>query len=390
MGRNAAANWAWIVLTLLALCLLTVLVGIGWYFLAEQVSGNELAAWFTAAFFAVVAIVLVRVIAERRAMKRDETPEKFRWYTGWPAIFALFLISAAGTINAAFVLIEGASIVRQDINTARNAYDTLSIEANRRLRVADHDHRREQLNALLQQLWEEIYSPYRGRLCGVGDAANAIIDRMRDVVPGMPRIRSSGRIDPCTEQRAREVWSAYQRSALKTLEENADYLNARGPERYQFLSELQRRYIAAREKLNSADASLQGFMAFASPKVQAPLSEVARDYAGDRARYADLIRPAVTRLPEEVDVTASQRLGSPAALWQILSKRMFSANAWFYVIFAIALDVGTAFLLTNLFVVRRRIDRAAQKLDRYRLPTANPGFLWVNPPDKVRFSNVGS
>jgi hypothetical protein len=390
MERNVAANWAWIVLTLLTLTVLTVFVGIGWFFLAEQVSGNEALAWIVAITFAALAIMLLRVIGERRAAKQEEAPERFRWYTGWPAILALFLISAAGTINAAFVLIEGASIVRQDINTARSVYDGLSIEADRRLRVADYDQKREQLNAVLQQLWEEIYSPYRGNLCGVGDSANAIIDRIRTLVPGMPRIRSNGRITPCTEERARDVWSAYQRSAFRTLEENATYLRVRGPERYAFLVELRQRYRLAREKLNGADAALHGFMAFARSEVQSPLSEVAKDYGSDRARYADLLRPETTRLPETVDVTASQRLGSPAALWQILSKRLFTANAWFYVLFALALDLGAAFLLTNLFIARRRMDREARQFDPYRLPEANPGFLWVNPPSKMRFSNVGS
>jgi len=388
--QRAVTTWAWIVLTILALTLLAVLVAIGWYFLAEQVSGNGPVAWVVAVVFAAAAIVLLRVIGERRAAKHEEAPRKFRWYTGWPAILGLFLISAAGTINAAFVLIEGASIVRQDINAVRTAYDDLSIEAHRRLLIPQYVQKREQLNALLQQLWEEIYSPYRGNLCGVGDAANVIIDRIRVVVPGMPRIRSSGRITPCTEERAREVWTAYQRSAFRTLEENAEYLRMRGPERSAFLTDLQERYGQARAKLNSADAALHGFMAFARTEVQAPLAEVARDYGADRARYADLLRPETTRLHESVDVTASQRLGSPAALWQILSKRIFTANAWFYILFALALDLGAAFLLTNLFIARRRMDQASRRADPHRLPRANPGFLWVNPSPKVRISNVGN
>ena len=80
--------------------------------------------------------MLLRVIAGQRAAKQIDDKKNFRWIYGWPALLSLFMISALGTVNAAFVLVEGASIVRQDINAVRTAYDGLSIDAKRELPVA--------------------------------------------------------------------------------------------------------------------------------------------------------------------------------------------------------------------------------------------------------------
>ena len=384
MEQQSRLTGAWAILTILALFALTVFVATGWYFLVAQISGNTVAAAIVAVAFSAVALVLLRVIAGQRAAKQIEAKKEFRWFYGWPALLSLFMISALGTVNAAFVLVEGASIVRQDINAVRTAYDNVLTDAKRRLPVASYVAKQEQLIALLAQLKVEIYNPNGAAFCGVGDFAEKIISRIREIVPEMPLIRGSGLIRPCDKAHALRVYSAYETSALATLAKDEAFLQARGPERTSYLARLDVDYQRIRNRLQLADAALTGFMGFASPNVQSPLAEAARDYASDRETYADLLQPQTTELPPQIDITSSQRLGSPAALFQILSKRIFTSNAWYYLVFAFGLDLGTTLLLTRIFVLRYRLDEQVDQSDPYVARGANPGFLWVNPPSRVR------
>ncbi len=323
-----------------------------------------------------VALFLARALGQARA-ERKISDTSYRWYFGWPAYIFLAMLSALGTINAAFVLFEGSSVVRQDIDDVRGAFSKLSLAAHRELTLPSHEKNSADLDGLLATLHQEIVNPNGGNYCGVGSSAEEILHKIRDLVPEMPIIRGTGAIKPCDIDKATRVYNGYADNAHAALNRNQAYLNFLGPEKSKFLDKLDRDVTSMNDELNGVEGLLSDVTAFSKPTVQQPLAKAASNYRADQAIFADFIRPAATGLPDQIDISSSQELGSIAAIMQIVSKRLSYPQTWSYLVFAILLDLGSIQLFTYIF--SRRHELGGGLADLYRKPGQRPRFIWENP-----------
>jgi hypothetical protein len=367
------------VLTLLDLLTMVSLVWYGWFLLFEKPFESGIAAALSSLMLTGLAVMLARWIGSQRANKQLTDRRSYRWYFGWTAYGFLFVLSALGTINAAFALFEGSSIVRQDIGSVRSAYDQLQIEANRTLKLPAFERKRADLASELEHLRVEIDNPNGGGYCGVGEAAEQILGRIQRIIPDMPRIRGTGVIRPCNSAVAAKVYRSYEESAYSTLAHDKDFLAFRGPEKEAFLAQLRSQVAHVDEQLAAAEGQLGDVTSFSRPSVQGPLVEATNSYKSDRSVYGDLIRPEQSSLPEQVDISASQELGSIAAVLQIVLKHFFHARTWFYLLIAVLLDLATIYLFTQVYLfIAREYDERAK--DPYTAAGSIAKFLWANPP----------
>lgn len=366
------------VLATLVFTVLVLFVGFGWYLLLKQPLGTGLAVAAGLAF-SVGALALARLIGEGRARHLQRHAPSYRWWYGWPVYLLLLLISAFGTVNAFFVMFEGSAVVRQDMAEVRRAYDGLSVSAHRDLVLASHQSKAVTLDSLLTNLHGEIVNPNGGNFCGVGSAAEAILADIRAVVPTMPRIRGTGAIRPCVVDKAESVYAAYAASARATLGRDAAFIAFAGPRKTAFLQQLDTNVAAMRAAFGRMDGALSDPTAFTRADVQGPLATVAGAYAGDHGQFADLIRPRDTGLPAEVDITASQQLGSIPALFRILFRHLLSWRTIAYIALAVCLDLATVQIF-RLIVFRYAEDEQSVVVDPYRQEGLLPRYIWRNPP----------
>jgi hypothetical protein len=350
----------------------------GWWLIFKPVMPRPALAALPAALCALLALLLARLLAEKFAESRapGAPPMKRRFYLLY---LFLFTVSAMGTVNAAFVLWEGSSVVRQDMAEVRDAYSAVDVAARQRLLLLAQERRRSDVAGLLVSLEKEIDNPNGGNYCGVGDAANAIIARIRALVPQMPVIRGSGVIRPCDRARAHQVAQAYADSAEASLGRDPDYLRFGGPEKATFLRDAAGHIAAMRSDFDRIEGLLGDPTAFARAEVQRPLATAAANYNADYRRLRGLAGDVPADVPQRVDVSQSQELGSFAAFFDILTSRLSSIKTWVYLLIALLLDIALVHFLTETFRRYRFADRRPA-IDAYRRKGDHPKFLWVNPP----------
>jgi hypothetical protein len=370
-SATALALWIFIVGVIVF-----VAVFMGWWLIFKPVVPVPAIALLFGLGLAALALLLARFLAERFAEARSSRAAIRPYH--YLAYFFLFVVSAMGTVNAAFVLWEGSSVVRQDMGEVRSAYTALDVFARRNLVSPAHNKKRADLEALLANLHEEINNPNQGAYCGVGEAAEAIIGRIRQIVPGMPIIRGTGAIRPCDSEKAERVFQSYAVSARRTLESDPSFLSFNGPEKAGFLQSLAANLKQMRESFEDVEGLLGDPTAFARAEVQRPLATAAANYADDYKRTAGLTSSTVDDLPAWVDISQSQELGSFAAFFDILASRLGDPKTWVYLLIAVLLDLALVYFLTQAFV-RYRYSFRGDPPDPYRQPGPNPKFLWVNP-----------
>jgi hypothetical protein len=373
-GRSATALALWLVLIG---AIVFAAVAAGWFLIFKPVVPHVAVAIFFATALALIALLLARLLAERFSERGVRGGRPVRRYHYLAYLF-LFMVSAMGTVNAAFVLWEGSSVVRQDMAEVRSAYTALDVAARPRLVSAAHEKKRVELEALLTSLRQEIDNPNAGNYCGVGDAANAIIGRIREIVPRMPIIRGTGAIKPCDSAKAQRVWEAYAQSARATLERDPAYLSGGGPEKTAFLGRLGADIARTKAAFDEVEGLLGDPTAFARAEVQRPLAAAAASYRDNFRHAAALSGGLDPAVPETVDVTQSQELGSFAAFFDILASRLDQPKTWVYLLIALLLDVALVYFLTEAFR-RFRHSRERERIDPYRQRGPHPKFLWVNP-----------
>jgi hypothetical protein len=101
-------------LTCLVLAVFCVLIMTGWWYLLAPTIGQKAFSGLIAFVLTVLAAFSARQIGQYRAdaiIKGESRP----WYHGWKPYTFLAIISALGTLNAAFVLFESKAILRHDI-----------------------------------------------------------------------------------------------------------------------------------------------------------------------------------------------------------------------------------------------------------------------------------
>lgn len=371
-STTALALWIFIVAVIVFAA-----VFVGWWLIFKPVVPVPAIAVAFGLALALIALLLARLLAERFAEAKAPGAPPIRGYY-FLAYFFLFVVSAMGTVNAAFVLWEGSSVVRQDMGEVRSAYTALDVFARRNLVSAAQNKKRADLEALLTNLHEEINNPNGGNYCGVGEAAAAIIVRIRQIVPQMPIIRGTGAIRPCDAAKAERVYQSYAVSARRTLESDPAFLSFNGPEKAGFLELLARHVDAMRSSFEDLEGRLGDPTAFARAEVQRPLASAAGNYADDYKRTAGLTSPIDDTIPASVDVSQSQELGSFAAFFEILASRLGDIKTWVYLLIAVLLDLALVYFLTQAFV-RYRYSKKTEAPDPYRKSGPHPKFLWVNP-----------
>lgn len=350
----------------------------GWWLIFKPVVAYPFLGLIAAILVSFVALLIAKFIADKWSASEEANGNPLRFYHYFVYLF-LFVVSAMGTVNAAFVLWEGSSVVRQDMDEVRHAYSALDVHAQRELRSQVHERKRSELDARLANLWVEIYNPHQGNFCGVGEAAEAIIARIRGIVPEMPRIRGTGVIRPCDRARAERVFRAYADSARATLARDAAYLAFNGPSKEALLGVVRGNAATMTGEFEQIDGLLSNPTAFASAEVQGPLAAAASRYNDDYEHVVGLAGPADEAVPASVDISQSQELGSFGAFFDIFMSRILDPKTWAYLLVAILLDVALVYFLKQAFLRYRSTD-ASGAPDRYRQSGPHPKFLWVNAP----------
>lgn len=370
----------WIAVTgLLILCFVTG----GWWLLLREVISSSLMSGIMALLITTIALGLARFLGKKRAFAKIGNRANFRWYFGGMTYVFLFILSALGTVNAAFVLWEGPSVVRQDMEEVRSSYKKLQIYAHATLQIAEFDTKKSKVEGLLTALQKEIDNPNGGNLCGVGPYAQNIITDIRAFVPNMPIIRSGGMIRPCDHGRAQEIWSAYRDSAMASLNADPDFLAQDGPGRYTYLENLDKNIGEVESIFDGIASDLVGPTSFAKSSVQGGLETASSRYQSDYIELLRFVREPSEDIPQRVDVSQSQQLGSLAAILQILFLRLGYVSTWSYILIAILLDFALVHFLTTAFA-RLIPASASTPVDEFRVPGSHPRFLWVNPKNETQ------
>ncbi|HEV7659925.1 MAG TPA: hypothetical protein VGO55_08780 [Allosphingosinicella sp.] len=358
-----------------------VAVFYGWWLIFKPVVPRPLIATLPALVISVGALLIARFFADKWAAAQEPGGVPLRPYHYFAYLF-LFMVSAMGTVNAAFVLWEGSSVVRQDMAEVRSAYSQLDVYSQRALKSSLQNRRRSDLEAKLANLWVEIYNPHGGNYCGVGEAAEAIIADIRRIVPDMPIIRGTGVIRPCNRETAQRVFQSYADSARATLARDPQFLAFNGPAKEALLGVMRRNIAAMSRSFEQVEGLLSNPTAFASAEVQVPLATAASNYNDDYRHVAGLSSPLDEDIPGSVDVSQSQELGSFAAFFDIFASRILDPKTWAYLLIAILLDLALVYFLKQAFV-RYRSGGSGDVVDLYRERGPYPKFLWVNPPVDV-------
>ena len=367
-------------LTWLVLMVFGAFITLGWWHLLLPTVGNKWVVAAVTATLTLLAALSARQIGQYRADAKKEEQRR-PWHFGWRPYTFLAVISALGTLNAAFVLFESRSILRQDIATVRDAYNTLRDSAHQTLPVKPHLEKVARVEALLKDLHEEIVNPNRGNYCGVGDAARAIIAKIALLIPGYTEMNGSGVIRPCgvNDARAELVYQSYARKAREMLVEDQEYVRANGPGRTRLLATIDLHHDDAQVALDQLEISATGIGSTDGLNLEA-LYVARSHYNADRKSYFSLIDREVPGIPA-ISVLQTDRVNSYASTVDLFVKRMTHHTTWFYLVIALSIDFVLIYLLTEFnvrFGGRRQSDDSEVSQEEARFET-DPKFIWYQP-----------
>lgn len=358
---------ATIPLLVLVVVLFSLVVGYGWVRLLGTVL-DPLMAGFVAALITVIALLLARMIGSAMAIGNAEPGYHVKLFFLYPI---LFIISALGTINAAFYNFEGSSVLLQVIDEAERNLAALDSAADTSLRNASQEERTASVERLLTRLRTEIINPSGN--CGVGTEARKIIAQIQAILPQFGAYSQLRGRQSCDREALLNLYQAYRNDALSMLNSDPDLQNREG-----LKGALAKPIAAARERLVAAETGLTAGGGFGKgySGAQLALEQAATTYAEGRERLAAARPEAAARLAPGIDVSRARYLGSITAMPGTLAARLNYFTTWVYFLIAIALD----FFLIFLFVEGFRGTAPATVKPQQR--SADPQFLWVNPEDE--------
>jgi hypothetical protein len=354
-------------LLVLVVVLFSLVVGYGWVRLLGTVL-DPLMAGFVAALITVIALLLARMIGSAMAIGNAEPGYHVKLFFLYPI---LFIISALGTINAAFYNFEGSSVLLQVIDEAERNLAALDSAADTSLRNASQEERTASVERLLTRLRTEIINPSGN--CGVGTEARKIIAQIQAILPQFGAYSQLRGRQSCDREALLNLYQAYRNDALSMLNSDPDLQNREG-----LKGALAKPIAAARERLVAAETGLTAGGGFGKgySGAQLALEQAATTYAEGRERLAAARPEAAARLAPGIDVSRARYLGSITAMPGTLAARLNYFTTWVYFLIAIALD----FFLIFLFVEGFRGTAPATVKPQQR--SADPQFLWVNPEDE--------
>lgn len=382
MGKLIGSKTVATIVTCTVFALFCALIGMGWFFLLEPQLGRSHLDIVIAAVLTGLAAVCARQIGGyRAAAKRAGEPTSL--LREWQAYLFLLVISALGTLNAAFVLFESRAILRHDVGTVRTAYGTLRDNARATLPPTGYFEKVAQVNGLLVALHREINNPNGGNFCGIGPEAKLIILQIRALIPDYHVLAGSGPIRPCDQAKADKVFGAYKDMADEMLVGDRSFMGTKGPEKINFLTTLDRHYEQATRELKELEVSAGGFGGIQNID-RAKLYDARNLYNADRATYFSLAGKADKDVAE-IGSLQSDDVGSYRTVFDLIVKRFFNGWTLFYLVIAFGLDFLTIYLLQtlNLRFSQARDAKRPEDEELERQFQTDPRFLWVKPPMPV-------
>lgn len=362
--QKTSSSASVITLLVLVVILFGVVVGYGWMrLLATEL--DPTIAGILSALITVIAVLLAQQVARAILARREGSGSLGR--VGF--LYAiLFIISALGTINAAFYNFEGSSVLQQVIDDAEQKLAALGSAAERALHDPQQEARAAAVERLLIQLDGEIKSPTGN--CGVGPESLAIIARITALLPEFRAFsRRPGSQPRCDSAALDEVSRRYSDTALRMLN-----IDPEERSRLQQRTEISSAIAQANRELVAAERGLAqggGFGAGYKP-AQLALESAATTYSSAREKLAAAVPDAVAPLDEAIDVSRARYLGSITSMPGTLAARLNYWTTWAYLAIAILLDFFLVFLFVEGLAASSPIPVVLPP------PPRDPAFLWVN------------
>lgn len=371
-------------LLVLVAALFVAIVGVGWYWLLNPVVPASPLAGLAAVLITTIALLCARFIGQQKAAE-DTEPDGDggrRPRTWWSLYPFLFLISAMGTINLAFYNFEGTDVLQQNTDTARIELSRLSTTAHQLLLNKDFETKKSQVNGLLDKLSGEILNPNGRSSCGVGPVAKTVIGQITSILPDFAESSWGDNIHKCGSAALHDLDQDYRRRAMVMLNQDPAFVSARGPEKANYLANLDRDLGAAEEGLKQAEAGLASrngtHHAVAYLAAQHALETADDRYSVYRSQLEQLAGAPVADLPPSLDIGASRSLGSITSILSTLMSRLGRWTTYFYFLIALALDLALIFLFAAQAEGASSRKRTIIVTGQAR-PGRDPEFLWVNP-----------
>lgn len=376
MGALIGSKGVATAITWLVLLLFIALVSTGWWYLLLP----SIRIWQVVALVSLALTFLAALAARQIGQYRAdafEREERRPWYFGWKPYLFLAIISALGTLNAAFVLFESRAILRDDIQQVRSAYTSLRDQAHRDLQPRAYAEKQVQLEGLLRSLHEEIVNPNPG-YCGVGPSARVIIADIARLIPGYRVLNGSVPIRPCIRSEAEQMYQSYAAMGHEMIRGDDAFLRINGPAKLAFLDLIDTHFTSASRDLDALETSVSG-VGTTDFVDKRPLYEAKSNYNADRSTFFSLRGGAVPEI-REIARLQSDEVNSYASTLRLFWERLFNLRTLFYLLLAIALDFALIYLLTQLNIRhgRKRRPSAEADADMMRFQT-DPKFLWTNP-----------
>ncbi|PLR25181.1 hypothetical protein SGCZBJ_13205 [Caulobacter zeae] len=372
LGNRTVAT----VLTWVVLLVFSILVFTGWYYLFATILQNSLGAATIALLITLLAAVCARQVGQYRAAAHEQG-ERPAWHHGWKFYIFLAVISALGTLNAAFILFESRAILRTDIAQVRGSYSALRDAAQLQLTPPGYKEKVARIEATLVNLHEEIVNPNGGSYCGVGPEALKIIANLRGEIPGYRVLNGSGAIVPCDRDKAEAVYQSYAKMAQRMVKGDITSIGVGGPVRLQFLDDLNARYGQMDAALAGVETAAAGFGGTESIDKR-PLYRARDDYNADRGTFISLGGKPSGETPA-IESLQTDEVNSYASTLNLFRKRLLHATTWFYLLIAFGLDLALIALITELNIRYGQAHRAQATAIELRFYT-NPRFLWAGRP----------
>lgn len=293
-------------------------VGFGWHKMFSNWSSGFF-AWVLGFVLASVAISL----AYATASERVRFPHALKVASAY--FFVLFLISALGTINTMFLTFEGITIVREEIDSAREALNRLKDKAPELLQTRDYENYENNVKERWGALKTEIENP---QLCGQGPVAAQRIVELQEVLTAFRPLSSAG----C--EKIPSMIFAYEKQ-INLLKNSSQQYQAAAPT------------IALRTKIITSTENNLKELEYVRKnlkvvgdidKAKEALFNAAEVYDTNKTSLDTALRKK-TDLPDKISTSSLDALGNIGQVVQFIFSRLNKASTYFYVGTALFLDI---------------------------------------------------
>jgi hypothetical protein len=347
-------------------------------------------AYPTVAATFAVAIVLYLVLHAAAAYHRARSVEsgRLKAWVGW--YLGLFAVSGLGFVLASFLLFEGPTVIRENLAKAVDTLTLLQTAAGSTLPVADYDAAVSRLRKSKVDLHEEINNV---AICGVGDSAKAILEKIRGDIPGFPILRDSDKAYRCSDPRQRalvaDIADQYDRkmeSGIAELASTPRFLPYRIADRKHISDEIARVTSNEISKLKSLQADLAGVWTLIGRAdflrhSMKTLEAAATSYNSEYDELVAIVgRERLADLPPTLDVSSAETIISPASLISNIVTRSGRTTTWMYISFALIADGLAAYMWSATMLVLSVKPGRGQSGGDGRIPGTDVRYLWTSRP----------